>query len=130
MTSDFLIQPFSQEASAFLASLNQDMQRQEAMEHGKPFAHHACSLDMQICVHRMSAAQRVALLDELKVVFYRYVAEQSNKSLSRVALNYFNMLAYGSLNASGQGHCLVPHMARELENAAQGVDDRLALSAS
>ena len=103
MTSDFLIQPFSQEASAFLACLNQDMQRQEAIEQGKPFSHHACSLDMQIRVHHMTPDQRLSMINELKTVFYRYI-QQPDKSLAHVALNYLHLLAYGTLKAAAHEH--------------------------
>ncbi len=119
MTSDFLIQPFSQEASAFLACLNQDMQRQEAIEQGKPFSHHACSLDIQIRVHHMTPDQRLSLIDELKAVFYRYI-QQPDKSLAHVALNYLYLLAYGSLKATAHDRCLAPALVQELQHISQG----------
>lgn len=119
MTNDFLIQPFSQEASAFLACLNQDIQRQEAIEQGRPFSHHACSLDIQIRVHHMTPDQRLSLIDELKAVFYRYI-QQPNKSLAHVALNYVHLLAYGSLKATAHDCCLAPAWVQELQHISQG----------
>lgn len=134
MTSDFLIQPFSQEASIFLASLNQDIQRQEAMELGTPFTHHASSLDIQIRVHQMTSAQRLSLIEELKAVFYRYV-QQPDKSLAHVAVNYLNILAYGTLNATANHRCLAPELVQDIQRLYQErvplMDEApLALSAS
>jgi hypothetical protein len=134
MTNDFLIQPFSQEASTFLAGLNQDMQRQEAMELGQPFVHHASSLDIQIRVHHMTAAQRLSLIEELKAVFYRYV-QQPDKSLAHVAVNYLNILAYGTLNATDNQRCLAPDLVQDIQRIYQErvsllSDAPLALAAS
>lgn len=97
MKADFLIRPLSVTASEVLECMNTDIERQDAMEQGKPFARHACSLDVQIRIHHMAIATRLALIEELKCIFERYV-RQPNKSLARIAMNYLNILAYGSLN--------------------------------
>ncbi len=97
--ANFLIHPLSLMASQLLNDLNHDIERQEALDKGKDFPRHACSLDTQIRVRDMSLEERSALIGELTSVFLKYV-QHPDKSLARVALKYLNLLVCGSFEES------------------------------